>query len=64
VFVRAANFMSLSCICFRKPLNSFSDFRSLAQLTEQLPKKDRLFVIENAKHLAEFFKDRNNKNEG
>jgi transcriptional regulator with XRE-family HTH domain len=40
------------------------DFRSLVQLIEQLPKKDRLFVIENAKHLAEFIKDRNSKKEG
>jgi transcriptional regulator with XRE-family HTH domain len=40
------------------------DFRSLVQLAEQLPKKDRLFVIENAKHLAEFIKDRNSKNDG
>jgi transcriptional regulator with XRE-family HTH domain len=44
------------------PLNP--DFRSLVQLTGQLTKKERLFVIENAKHLAEFIKDRNSKNEG
>jgi hypothetical protein len=30
-----------------------------AQLIEHLPKKDRLFVIENAKRLAEFLKDKN-----
>jgi hypothetical protein len=40
------------------------DFRSLAQLIEHLPKKDRLFVLENAKRLTEFLKARNNKNEG
>jgi transcriptional regulator with XRE-family HTH domain len=40
-----------------------TDFRSLVQLTEQLSKKDRLFVIENAKHLAVFLKDKNNKDD-
>jgi transcriptional regulator with XRE-family HTH domain len=40
------------------------DLRSLVELTEQLPQKDRRFVIENAKHLAEFLRDKNSKNEG
>jgi transcriptional regulator with XRE-family HTH domain len=39
------------------------DFRSLSQLTEQLSKKDRLFVLENAKRLAEFLKEKNSKKE-
>jgi transcriptional regulator with XRE-family HTH domain len=39
------------------------DFRSFAQLTEHLPKKDRLFVLENAKRLAEFLKEKNSKKE-
>jgi transcriptional regulator with XRE-family HTH domain len=47
----------------KSPVLLSPDFRSFAELTEQLPKKDRLFVIENAKRLAEFLKDKN-KNEG
>jgi transcriptional regulator with XRE-family HTH domain len=46
----------------KNPLASLRpDFRSLSQLTDQLPKKDRLFVLETAKHLAEFLKDKNKK---
>jgi transcriptional regulator with XRE-family HTH domain len=41
-----------------------TEFRSLTQFIEQLPQKDRQFVIENAKHLAEFLKDKNSKNGG
>jgi transcriptional regulator with XRE-family HTH domain len=37
------------------------DFRSFLELTEQLPKKYRMFVLKNAKQMAEFLRDSNNK---
>jgi transcriptional regulator with XRE-family HTH domain len=45
----------------KSPVLLSPDFRSLLKLTEQLSKRDQRTTLENAKHLAAFLRDSDNK---